>query len=162
MKALKILLIATAILGFTACSEPDSPPKKAAEAATPSGEASTPAEPQAAAPAETVPTVEAKVPGNDEISTKALAGDKEAQFKLGLTYRDGKGVPRDFQQAFAWFTKAANQGHAIAQFFLGVMYENGEGIPQSDDQAVYWYTKAAALGDSSAKEKLAAMHAKSK
>ena len=45
-------------------------------------------------------------------------------------YYKGQGVRQDYQKAFEWYTKAANQGHAKAQFNLGVMYEEGQGVRQ--------------------------------
>ncbi len=33
-----------------------------------------------------------------------------AQYNLGYLYYKGKGVPRDFVQAYAWFDRAAQQG----------------------------------------------------
>jgi hypothetical protein len=49
--------------------------------------------------------------------------DKEGQFKLGLMYEEGNGVPQDNGMAEFWYRKAAKQGHAEAQWQLGQMYE---------------------------------------
>ena len=38
-----------------------------------------------------------------------------AQYNLGVMYRDGQGVPRDFAAAYMWFTLAAAQGDEEAQ-----------------------------------------------
>jgi TPR repeat protein len=73
------------------------------------------------------------VESNPEFNTlkqKAAQGDKEAQSAIGAMYHEGKGIPKDYKQAVAWFTKAANQGLAIAQTNLGVMYHEGEGVPK--------------------------------
>jgi len=40
------------------------------------------------------------------ILRRAIAGDAEAQFTLGLMYDNGEGVPQDFAQANAWWRKA--------------------------------------------------------
>ncbi len=37
-------------------------------------------------------------------------GVAEAQYTLGLMYRDGRGVPRDFAAAYMWLTLAIAQG----------------------------------------------------
>lgn len=37
-----------------------------------------------------------------------------------MMYQNGEGVNQSYTEAFKWFTKAANQGHAQAQFNLGV------------------------------------------
>ena len=61
-------------------------------------------------------------------------GIAEAQFNLGVMYRDGQGVTQDYAEAVKWFRKAADQGNADAQFNLGVMYRNGEGVTGSEAQ----------------------------
>ncbi len=33
-------------------------------------------------------------------------------------YANGRGVPKDYKEAFKWFKLAADQGHAGAQFGL--------------------------------------------
>ena len=43
-------------------------------------------------------------------------------------YVDGQGVPQDYEQAFKWYTKAAEQGYAQAQNNLGVCYQGGKGV----------------------------------
>jgi carboxyl-terminal processing protease len=45
----------------------------------------------------------------------AKKGDKEAQYELGIMYRDGKGVPRDKMKAGIWLYRAADQGHKKAK-----------------------------------------------
>ena len=51
--------------------------------------------------------------------------DAAAQFKLGVMYENGEGVPKDSVKAVEWYRKAAEQGYAPAQFKLGWMYANG-------------------------------------
>ena len=75
--------------------------------------------------------------------------DPEAQFKLGIMYYDGEGVTRDYQQAFTWFKRAADQGHADAQALLGMLYYKGEGVPQDYNQAALWLQKAIDQGETS-------------
>ena len=84
----------------------------------------------------------------------AEQGDANAQFSLGLSYCNGKGVTQDYGQAVYWYQKAAEQGHADAQYNLGLSYYNGQGVMQDDKQAVYWFRKAAEQGDPDAKEQL--------
>lgn len=70
-------------------------------------------------------------------------GNTGAQYNLGLMYAQGQGVAQDYQQAKAWWQKAANQGDAKAQYNLGVIYAKGRGVVQDDKQAVSWFQKAA-------------------
>jgi myo-inositol-hexaphosphate 3-phosphohydrolase len=93
-------------------------------------------------------------------------------------YRNGLGVAKDDEQAFAWRRKAAEQenydvrnaielhdtrsraeqGNAVAQFNLGVMYKYGLGVAQDDDQAVAWFRKAAEQGFAGAQYNLGVMY----
>ena len=69
-----------------------------------------------------------------------------AQNNLGASYENGRGVPKDDQQAIAWYRKAAEQNYAPAQSNLGVMYQNGQGVRKDEQQAIAWYRKAADQG----------------
>lgn len=44
----------------------------------------------------------------------------EAQYNLGLMYRDCEGVTKDAMKAIEWFENAASQGHAKAKFILNL------------------------------------------
>ena len=73
----------------------------------------------------------------------AVQNDLDAQYKLGLCYDKGEGVPQDSKEAVKWYQKAAEHGIVEAQINLGVCYENGSGIPKSIPEAVKWYREAA-------------------
>jgi len=45
----------------------------------------------------------------------AKQGDPEAQYKLGLMYRDGLGVTQNKSESRRWLRKAANNGHGEAK-----------------------------------------------
>src|SRR3954463_7238552 len=81
-----------------------------------------------------------------EITPLAKAGNADAQHLLGLMYYMGRGVPRDYKQAFTWHHKAALQGKADAQYVVGAMYYTGNAVPQDQKQAVAWFRKAAEQG----------------
>jgi len=105
--------------------------------------------------------VQPQKPGTNSLGSlrkRADQGDAEAQFNLGLWYRDGRSVAHDDSQAVAWWRKAANQGYAEAQFSLGLMYKNGRGVAQDDRQAVAWFQKAAAQGHTWAQHSLGRMY----
>ena len=44
----------------------------------------------------------------------ARAGQVEAQYRIGMRYRTGDGLPKDFEQAYAWLKLAAGSGHRKA------------------------------------------------
>ena len=54
-----------------------------------------------------------------KLRARANAGAADSQFLLGQAYYNGQGVPQDYEQAVAWYRKAAEQGDADAQFSLG-------------------------------------------
>jgi len=80
----------------------------------------------------------------------AEGGKAEAQFNLGVMYRQGQGVAQDDKQAVEWWSKAAEQGHVEAQDNLGLRYARGQGVAQDWEQADKWFTIAAASGNETA------------
>ncbi len=60
-----------------------------------------------------------------ELRPLAEQGNANAQFRLGVVYRKGRGVPQDYAEAMGWWRKAAEQGYATAQYYLGVTYHTG-------------------------------------
>ena len=72
----------------------------------------------------------------------ANQGDAEAQFNLGLTYKEGQEVQQDNKMAAKWYQKAAEQDHITAQFNLGLLYQDGKGIRQNKTNAKEWYGRA--------------------
>jgi TPR repeat protein len=92
----------------------------------------------------------------------AEQGNVEAQFSLGATYEEGKGVPQDFQEAVKWYQLAAAKGYSPALNNLGVIYEDGKGVRQDFKEAVKWYQLAAAKGYGPALHNLRSMYEKGK
>ncbi len=73
-----------------------------------------------------------------------------AQNELGLSY-DSK---QDYEKAFAWFSKAAENGCAEAQRHLGEKYYFEQGTEKDIDKAIYWFEKAAQQEDEIAQQYL--------
>ncbi|MBT5547163.1 MAG: trypsin-like serine protease [Desulfobacula sp.] len=86
-------------------------------------------------------------------------GNPKAQYRMGkLYYADDSeftSLPEniknaiekfrksiDFEKAFFWFKKSANQGNKDAQEMLGVLFDLGHGVNQDSEQALYWYKQA--------------------
>jgi len=91
----------------------------------------------------------------EELETKAENGNPDAQQELGVMYRNGEGVRRDYDIALHWFRLAAdrelvrgqnNLGAAAGQYNLGVMYKNGEGVPENKIAAYMWFYIATDYG----------------
>ena len=68
----------------------------------------------------------------------AEQGYPDAQYNLGVMYRDGNGVPQDHKTAIEFFTLAAEQGHRDAQFGLGVTFYLGRGTTKDYTLACMW------------------------
>ena len=93
-----------------------------------------------------------------EVAPLARAGHPDAQHLMGLMYYMGRGVARDYKQAFAWHLKAAQQGKADAQYVVGAMYYTGNAVPQDQKHAVSWFRKAAEQGHGEAQHALGLMY----
>jgi len=93
------------------------------------------------------------------LQIEAAQGDASAQFKLGMMYRIGEGVPENAAKAAVWLENAAAQGNANAQYNLGMMYDTGDGVPLDPAKAMEWFHKAAEQGDAKAQNKVGMMYA---
>ena len=97
-------------------------------------------------------------PSSEEAKTlnaAASAGNKVAQFQLGLSYleqgRTNEGV--------ALIRKSANQNQPAAQYRLAKLYEIGEGVSQDSEMARQLTERAAANGNRIAMHDLALYYA---
>ena len=90
------------------------------------------------------------------VLAKASAGDVAAQIQAGESCAAG----HDYQQAVAWYTKAANQNSIPAEIHLAVLYRDGGGklFPRDIAQAAEWYRKAADQGDAGAQGTLGMLY----
>jgi TPR repeat protein len=82
-----------------------------------------------------------------EWAPAAEAGDRRAQYQIGVLFYRGDGVPRDYSEAAKWFRRAAERGDADAQFNLGLLYADGTGVPKDFVRAHMWFNLAAASYD---------------
>jgi hypothetical protein len=83
----------------------------------------------------------------NRVLNRANAGDPIAQYEMAMRYADGEGVPQNYQDAMAWFAKAAANGNEKAQWKLGLGYIKGIGVPHDEREAVIWFKRAANRGD---------------
>ena len=79
----------------------------------------------------------------DFFKKSAQKDDTDAQFYLGLLYKNGNGVPQDFSKANLYFEKAARKGFYPAQYELGLLYLRGLGVERDFHQAKNLLEKAA-------------------
>jgi TPR repeat protein len=108
--------------------------------------------PAAAAPAQPLPSVKAGVQLWQREQWAAAvtmwrpfaeAGDPDAMFNMGQALKLGRGVPRDEEQARAWFRRAAEKGHRPAQANLGILLFQLQEKPE----ALRWLKEAADAGE---------------
>ena len=111
------------------------------------------------------------------LTADAEQGVAEAQFFLGVMYKEGQGVSLDYNEALKWYRLAAKQGYgagkaniyrlakydtsqalkiltsdaeqgvAEAQVMLGKMHEEGHHFPKNYIIAFNWYKRAATQGN---------------
>ncbi len=93
-----------------------------------------------------------------EFKPMAEAGNARAEYRLGIAYAMGLGVPRDYARAVSWLGKSADQGNASAENDLGTLYDQGRGVAADAVQAAHWFRKAAAQGHGSAQLNLASLY----
>lgn len=86
----------------------------------------------------------------DDLLANAEAGDADAQYQLGVAFRQGDAVPQDHAAATAWYLRAAEQGHLPAQYNAGVAHLKGLGVPEDRAEATRWFEAAAEGEDADA------------
>lgn len=91
---------------------------------------------------------------------KANAGDAAAEVQVGERYAEGIDVTQDYQQAAAWYDRAAKQGNIAGELHLADLYRDGRGKAFARDpaQAAALYRKAADQGDAGAQGTLGMLY----
>ena len=68
----------------------------------------------------------------------------ESLYNMGMMHYEGKGVQRDYLEAFKLFQISAVKGNANAQHYLGLLYTSGfYGVKRDFAKAAMWFTKSA-------------------
>jgi TPR repeat protein len=89
-----------------------------------------------------------KTPADIDASANPL--DKEDQYKLGLKFLRGIGVPIDSTKAASWFARAALQGQVAAKADLALLFFKGEGVKRDRKLAMNLLEEGIAKGDARA------------
>lgn len=82
-----------------------------------------------------------------ELLPLAEAGDRRAQYIVGVVLAQGYTGESDPEAGAAWLERSAEQNYLQAQVELGRMYRTGDGIPEDHVKMVRWYRRAAEQGD---------------
>lgn len=77
------------------------------------------------------------------LTPAAEAGDVHAQSFLGLAYENGARGTKDYEAAFFWYKKAADQGNSLAAAYTADMLHWGKGTPLNETAALAYYRKSA-------------------
>ena len=80
------------------------------------------------------------------LSFEAVQGNPRAQYNLGLMYKNGIGVKKDFNEALGWFILGSNNDHMLSKYALGLMYYKGEGISKNYSKAMNLFLDASFMG----------------
>jgi hypothetical protein len=72
----------------------------------------------------------------------AKQGDLNAQIYVAQIFERGLGIEPDYQQAAAWYRKAADAGSPVAQISLAQLYEKGLGVEKNAAEAKRLYAQA--------------------
>lgn len=67
-------------------------------------------------------------------------------YRIGKMHCYGLGTQQDYEKAFEWFLKSAQEGNRFAQYSLGNLYYYGNGTDKDLSQAFQWYMKSAEQG----------------
>lgn len=76
---------------------------------------------------------------------KAKQGDANAQNETGLSYFEGRGVRRNWQNAVYWYRKSAEQANVHGACNLGLSYGMGHGVEKNLTLAMKWLFIGTAL-----------------
>ena len=80
----------------------------------------------------------------ERFSVAAGGGDLNAEYRLGMLYRDGRGVDRDPAAAAHWLLASAKGGDPLAAIAIAEMYEAGASVERDPVAAYAWLDIAAA------------------
>lgn len=81
------------------------------------------------------------------IELRALEGDKDAEYLLGLMYLSGRHVGRDLTVGLDWITKAAEAEHLKAQQTLADLHFEGQLVTRNLQLAEHWYLAMSERGE---------------
>lgn len=80
------------------------------------------------------------------LEKKAEEGNVYAQYYFGIFYNDTEWRSYDFEKAFYWFNKAAEQNYAPAIYSTGILYIRGIGVQKDEKKGYESIFKSAEMG----------------
>lgn len=80
-------------------------------------------------------------------SAQDVVREAQALRTRAALYEHGRGVRRDYGEAYRLYCESALLGDALSAYSLGWMYFNGRGLSRQPGLAVGWFKRAAKAGD---------------
>ncbi len=93
-----------------------------------------------------------------DLQARAVAGDTDAQIRLGLQLANGRDAKPDYAGAAHWFEAAAKSGSLEAQYDLAVLTADGLGVKRDPIGAAILFMNAAAGGFPGAEYRIGAAY----
>ena len=75
-------------------------------------------------------------------------------YRIGRMFYDGYGTDIDYEEAFKWLKKAADEGNHLSEFIVGKMLCNGTGTGRDTEAGTEYLTRAANSGNAYAQNHL--------
>jgi len=85
-----------------------------------------------------------------ELTRLAERGDQQAALALGMRYRNGTGVKRDYKEALKWYRACADKDNPAGMDNVGFMHLRGWGVPEDFNIAAAYFKAGAAKNDGQA------------
>ena len=79
-------------------------------------------------------------------------------YRIGKMHCYGLGIEQDYEKAFEWFLKSAQEDNKFAQYSLANLYYYGNGLEKDLSQAFLWYQRSSAQGQPYASYAVAQMY----
>lgn len=81
-------------------------------------------------------------------------------YRIGKMHCYGLGTQQDYEKAFEWFLKSAQEGNKFSQYSLANLYYYGNGAEKNLKEAFGWYMRSAKQGQPYASYAVAQMYSK--
>ena len=82
------------------------------------------------------------------------------QYRIGKMHCYGLGTEQNYEKAFEWFLKSAQEGNKFAQYSLANLYYYSNGAERNLKEAFCWYMRSAKQGQPYASYAVAQMYSK--
>ncbi|MBW3696814.1 hypothetical protein EK599_14030 [Vibrio sp. T187] len=92
------------------------------------------------------------------LTEQAQQQDPESQYLLAQSYDLGVDIEENKENAFYWYSQAAQNGQLNAQSKLAYFLAKGIGTEKDIDEAIRWYSQLAAQGNTQAPLQLARLY----